>query len=141
MDTMIKPLGNKLILLIEADSFLASYIGDSIKGDGAQILGPARTVNEANALIGNLRQPPHAAVVSADIFEAGGRAISDALACLGIPLLLTLKRARQLLPSSANYNLLIAPFAAYQVVNHLRTVVAQADQPSLHLSGPTLRGH
>jgi hypothetical protein len=141
MNTSIRPLGNKLILLIEADSFLASYIGDSIKGDGAQILGPARTVNEANALIGNLRQPPHAAVVSADIFEAGGPAMKDAFARLGVPLLLTLKRSRELLPSSANHDLLIAPFAAYQVVHHLRAVVTQGDQPSLHLSGPTLRGH
>jgi hypothetical protein len=143
MDTIAKPLRNKLILLIEADCFLAGYIGDSITGAGAQILGPARTVDEANALIGHLRQAPHAAVVSADIFEASEPVMSDAFARLGIPLLLTVGRARKLLPSSANRDVLMTPFAAYQVVDHLRAVLspAQADQPMPPVTGPTLRGH
>lgn len=69
MNGIERTLVNKLVLRIEADSFLASHIGDSIKQAGAQILGPARTVEEANTLIAILREPPHAAVVSADILK------------------------------------------------------------------------
>jgi hypothetical protein len=143
MERIAKPLTNKLILLIEADSFLSGYLSDGITDAGAQILGPARTVVEANALIGDRRQVPHAAVVSADIFEANGRVVSDAIECLGIPLLLTVGRAQKLPSRSANYDILTTPFAAYQVVNHLRAVLfpAQADQPMSPLAGPTLRGH
>jgi hypothetical protein len=143
MDTTAKSLKNTLILLIEADSFLAGYVGDSITEAGAQILGPARTVDEASTLLGRLRQAPHAAVVSADIFEAGGWAISDALARLGIPLLLIAGKARTLLPSSMTHNVLMAPFAAYQVVDHLRTVLSHEgrDQPGPHAPEPVLRMH
>jgi hypothetical protein len=143
MDTTAKSLKNKLIMLIEADSFLAGYVGDSITGAGAQILGPARTVDEASALIGHLRRPPHAAVVSADIFETGGSAMSDALTRLGIPLLLIVGRARTLLPSSASHNVLMAPFAAYQVLDHLRAVLHPVGerQPLPRAPEPVFRMH
>jgi hypothetical protein len=134
MDTTVRSLKNTLILLIEADSFLAGYVGDSITEAGAQVLGPARNVEEAHTLLGRLRQAPHAAVVSADIFEAGGWAISDALARLGIPLLLMAGRARTLLPSSMTHNVLMAPFAAYQVVDHLRTVLSPRGQGSTRVA-------
>jgi hypothetical protein len=52
MDTTAKSLKNTLILLIEAYSFLAGYVGDSITEAGAQILGPARTVDEASTCSG-----------------------------------------------------------------------------------------
>jgi pimeloyl-ACP methyl ester carboxylesterase len=141
MDRTVKSLNNKLILLIEADSFLAGYVGDSIIEAGAQILGPARNVDEANTLLGRLRQAPHAAVVSADIFETGGWAMSDALARLGIPLLLIAGRARTLPPSSMTHNVLMAPFAAYQVVDHLRVVLSPAggEQPIPQAPDPILR--
>jgi hypothetical protein len=143
MDTTVRSLKNTLILLIEADSFLAGYVGDSITEAGAQVLGPARNVEEAHTLLGRLRQAPHAAVVSADIFEAGGWAISDALARFGTPLLLIAGTARTLLPSSMTHNVLMAPFAAYQVVDHLRTVLSHEgrDQPGPHAPEPVLRMH
>jgi pimeloyl-ACP methyl ester carboxylesterase len=143
MDTTVKSLKNRLILLIEADSFLASYVGDSIIEAGAQILGPARNVDEANTLLGRLRHAPHAAVISADIFETAGWAMSEALARLGIPLLLIAGRARTLLPSSMTHDVLMAPFAAYQVVDHLRTVLSlpQGDQPFMQAPGSLLRQH
>lgn len=143
MDTTVKSLKNTLILLIEADSFLAGYVGDSIAEAGAQILGPARSVDEANTLLGRLRQAPHAAVVSADIFEAGGWAMSDAIARLDIPLLLIVGKARTLLPSSMIHNVLMAPFAAYQVVDHLRTVLSplQSNQPIMQARAPLLGQH
>jgi pimeloyl-ACP methyl ester carboxylesterase len=142
MDTTVRSLKNALILLIEADSFLAGYVGDSITEAGAQILGPARNVDEASTLLRRLRQAPHAAVVSADIFEASA-SVSDALARLGIPLLLIVGRARTLQPSSTPHNVLIAPFAAYQVVDHLRAVLSPAgrEQPLPHAPEPVLRMH
>jgi hypothetical protein len=125
MEIEDQPLKDKLILLIEADGFLAGYIGGSIKADGAQVLGPARTVDEAKTLIGNLRQAPHAAVISVDILEAAASVLEEALAHMGIPVLLTLGTARKLPASLVSYDVVTAPFAAYQVVHHLRVALAQ----------------
>ncbi|HEX8414353.1 MAG TPA: hypothetical protein VF637_10790 [Sphingomicrobium sp.] len=135
------PLQSKLILLVEADSFLASYIGEGIRASGAHILGPARTVDEAKALIEKLREPPHAAVVSADIFQEAGRVTWDPFTCMGIPLLLTVGRARALPPGSAQYSFLMTPFAAYQVVDYLRAALDPQSQPVRYKAGPTIRGH
>ena len=88
MTTIEKPLKDKLILLIEHDSFLAKYIEGNLKVAGAQIVGPARTAQEANALIVRLREPPHAVLISSLILETEGSSIGDALELLGAPLLL-----------------------------------------------------
>jgi hypothetical protein len=142
MTAIEKSLANRLILLVEADTFLAGYIGDSLKQAGAQILGPARTVEEANTSIVHLREPPHAAVVSADIFEAAGSAIGDALTVLGVPLLLIAGR-RPLKPETMSHTMLATPFAAYQIVDYLTGVlpVQKNHGPSRRVFGDTLRGH
>lgn len=143
MNSLAKPLRNKLILIVEANEFLAGYISDGLKQAGAQILGPACTINAAHALVGQLESGAHAAVVSLELFEAGGAAMTDAFNRLAIPVLLTGGKVRKLPALSLRYEILIRPFAAYQVVDHVRAALSLplADQPLPYATGPVLRGH
>jgi len=84
-----RPLDNKLILLIDSNSFLAEYFINILKRAGGQVIGPARTAEEATTWIDRLRERPSAAVVSNEVLQASGSAIGHALARLGIPMLLT----------------------------------------------------
>jgi len=117
------PLAGKLILLIEGHAFLAGYIAEGLARAGAQILGPARTLDEANGLMGKLRLAPDAAVVSVDLFEAAGFTAGNALSRLSAPVLLIAGKARTLMPATLRHPVLTTPFAAYQVVDHIRTAV------------------
>jgi hypothetical protein len=135
-------LKDRQVLLIERDDFLAGYVGDGLRHAGAQILGPARSIDEANTLIGRLRSVPDAGVISIDVFEAAGFVMLDRFAQLNIPLLLIARRPRMLMPSFPRHSILTVPFAAYQVVNHVRAVVKAKTHPSiLPPKAPLVRGH
>jgi hypothetical protein len=58
--------------------------------------------------------------VSTRLFRehSSGPIMSDALARVDIPLLLIVEKARTLLPSSLIHDVLMVPFAAYQIVNY-----------------------
>jgi hypothetical protein len=143
MNSLAKPLRNKLILILEPDEFFNGYISDGLTQAGAQILAPACTIDAAHTLVGQLENGAHAAVVSLDILEAGGAAMTEAFNRLAIPVLLTGDKVRKLPTSSLRREILIRPFAAHQVVDHLRTALSLplADQPLRHVTGPVLRGH
>jgi hypothetical protein len=137
-----RPLQGTLVLLIEEDSFSARYVGEVLVSAGAQIVGPARTALEAEALILRLRITPLAAVVSTNVFDAEGDGVSQALARLGAPLLLLQKGGRQLRPSFVRHDILTTPFAAYQIVDHLCGLRERAATGSpQQRSGPLMRGH
>lgn len=142
MSEIRKPLAGMIVLLVEADRFLANYVGDSIRRAGGQTLGPARTVEEANTLLAHSSGPPHAAVISARIFEAAGPAATEPLTRLAVPLLLIASRDTQQAPSTP-HAVLATPFAAYQVVDHLRRIanVRASNGAALADSSPALRGH
>jgi hypothetical protein len=115
-----RPLEGTLVLLIEEHSFFAMYVGDALTSAGAQVLGPARTAAEAEALVLRLRVEPFAVVVSTNVYDADSGALGEALARLGSPLLLLQKSDRRLRPSYVGHDVLRAPFGAYQIVGHLR---------------------
>lgn len=125
---MISPsraLSSKLVVLIEEEPFLADYIGEGLSLAGAQIIGPARTVDEAEALLDRLRTVPLAAVVSANLFDADGSKVSRALDRLGLPVLLVRKDERRPLGGGIRHDVLTLPFAAYQVVDHVYRLLEQ----------------
>jgi hypothetical protein len=125
MISAARPLSSKLVVLIEEEPFLADYIGEGLSLAGAQILGPARTANEAKALLDRLRAVPLAAVVSANLFDADGSKVSRALDRLGLPVLLVRKDERRPLREAARHDVLTLPFAAYQVVDHVCRLLEQ----------------
>lgn len=139
---MHDPLQGRLILIIEGDAFRSGYIETALVQAGAQILGPARSIDEANEVVKRLRTPPTAAVIDLDLFEAAGFIAGDILVNLRVPLLLMARSSRVFQSQSSNHAMLVTPFAAYQVLDHLRAVLTQAVKTSIYVpAGPTLRGH
>jgi hypothetical protein len=134
------PLLDKLVLLIEPDDFLAGYIADGLHRAGAHILGPSRSVEEANGLVARVRTAPDAAVISVDIFEAAGFVAGEALAQMSVPILLIAGRTRTLTPARDRHPVLTTPFAAYQIVDHVCAVLSPTATET-KTKGPTLRGH
>jgi hypothetical protein len=133
-------LKGRLILVATGNAFLRGYIEAGLSRVGAQILGPARLAGEVNDLIGRLRTYPDAAVIDLDLFEAENP-IAESIRNLRIPLLLVSNSGRSPCAKSREYPTLATPFAAFQVVDHLRSVL-DPPQPFIdHPSGPSLRGH
>ncbi|WP_133177325.1 MULTISPECIES: hypothetical protein [Bacteria] len=118
MTTIPPALPGRLVLLIEEDPFLADYIGRGLGDAGAHVLGPARTPGEAVTLLGNLRERPTAAVVSIALFDDAD--VCDALERLDRPILLIRKADRSPIGRSARHDSLTSPFAAHQIVTHIR---------------------
>lgn len=134
-------LQGKLVLLIESDVFLVGYIADGLNRAGAQILGPARSHYEANGLVSKLRTAPDAAVINVDIFEAASFTARDTLIRVKVPLLLIAGRPRVLMPASERHAVLTTPFGAYQVIDHLCTVMKDRSAfVSTSAGEPQLRG-
>lgn len=142
MSMMHKPLDGKLVVLIEEDSSLAEYISGGLNDAGAQIIGPARTVAEAKALLLRLRNRPLAAIVSMELFGAEGGTVGNCLTRLAAPVLLTRKDGCRLLPSSMRHSAMTVPLAAHQVVNHIVSLheAGTVARPR-ERTGPVLHGH
>ncbi len=111
-----QPLSDRSVLLIEGESFLASYIADGIRAAGGSLCGHARSVTEANELLSQLRVRADAVVADLEIFEADSFEHRDTVRKLFGPLLLISNRART---PMLGHEILSAPFAAYQVVDHI----------------------
>jgi hypothetical protein len=142
MRVTLKPLDGKLVVLIEEDPSLAEHIGGGLTDAGAQIIGPARTVAEAKALLLRLRTGPLAAVVSMGLFDAEGGTVSNCLTRLAAPVLLIRKTECRLLLPSMRHVVMTVPFAAQQVVSHI--VSLQEAGPVARpreRTGPVLLGH
>ena len=128
MEDVPLPLAGKLVLLIEEDTFLAGSVRDGIAGAGGQIVGPARTIEEAEGLAARMRHPPFAVVASTSLFDADGGRLNGAVQSLRAPVLLLQKEVRAAPVERGPHDTLVAPFAAYQVVDHLRRL---ADAPAV----------
>lgn len=70
-------------------------------------------------LLGQLQVVPFAVVVSATLWDSPASRVGEALIRLNAPLLVLQKSSRNPLPSLSGYDVLPAPFAAYQVVEYL----------------------
>jgi hypothetical protein len=142
MRMTLKPLDGKLVVLIEEDASLAEHIGGALIDAGAQVIGPARTVAEANALLLRLRTGPLATVVSMGLFDAEGGTVSNCLTRLAAPVLLIRKAECRLLPPSMRHDVMTVPFEAQQVVSHIVTLreAGPVARPR-DRTGPVLHGH
>lgn len=123
------PLSGTLVLLIEEDPFLSLYIGQGLQGAGADIVGPARTAEQAEALLAALSSAPLAALVSTRISEGGDGAFRAELQRQQIPVLLLRKDDRYASSAGTDHDCLTAPFASYQIVDHLCDLKQRASDP------------
>jgi hypothetical protein len=112
------------VLIIEHDDFLTDYLSSSLIEAGASILGPARSIAAANTMLASAFSAD-AAVVDAEIYEADAFVGRHTIGAAGIPLLLVARGGYK--PVFASADVLAAPFAAYQVVDHIRRVFTGHD--------------
>jgi len=110
-------LRGRLILLIEESEGLAGELVADLRRAQAHILGPARTVAEANGLVARLRTTPDAAVVSGELFGAAGFEAGNALRRDGVPLIVVAKQAAAAPVPQAAHRVLAAPVAARSIAD------------------------
>ncbi|MDQ0840261.1 hypothetical protein [Sphingomonas faeni] len=137
-----KRLTGKLVLMIQDDGVLADYIGAALCDAGAYIIGPARTVAEARALLPRLRNKPVAVVVSTKLFAADDGALRNGIGRLAIPVLIIGDgNGRPLLPLP-RHDVLTVPFASHQIVDRICSLVGAVTIAQLRArTGPVLQGH
>lgn len=73
----------KRILVVEDDALIAMELGERLNDMGYTVLGPAHTLAEAEALIGDAR--PDAALLDANINGQSSVGLGSALADSGVP--------------------------------------------------------
>ncbi len=76
-------LTGRCILVVEDESLIAMLVEDALLDAGAEILGPAATVEEALALFES--RSPHAAVLDINLAGQVSTPVADLLADRGIP--------------------------------------------------------
>jgi hypothetical protein len=142
MEASTKPLTRKLVLMIQDEEVLGDYIGAALCGAGAHIIGPARTVAEAKALLLRLRNKPVAVVVCTKLFAAEDNALRNGIARLSIPvLIIENSNGRPLLPLP-RHDVLRVPFASHQIVDRVCSLVGAVTFARLCTrTGPVLQGH
>ena len=82
-------LGGKRILVAEDEAIVAMLVEDELLEAGAEVVGPAGSVNEALQLIGAAARKGglSAAVLDIDLAGATVEPVADRLAGLGVPFL------------------------------------------------------
>lgn len=75
------------ILVVEDEALVAMLIEDALQDAGFGLIGPARSVAQAIALI--VAEAPAAAVLDLNLAGESSAAVADALAARGIPFVVT----------------------------------------------------
>ncbi|WP_433851495.1 response regulator [Stenotrophomonas nitritireducens] len=90
-------LAGRRILVVEDEYMLAECLHDLLRGDGAEVLGPASCVEDANALLD--RHPlPDAAVLDINLGRQSVYPVADRLSGQGVPFLFTTGYDHGLIP-------------------------------------------
>ncbi|MPS36709.1 MAG: response regulator [Stenotrophomonas sp.] len=109
---MTSPLSGRRILVVEDEYLLAECLREMLRGDGAEVLGPASCVEDANALLD--RHPaPDAAVLDINLGRQDVYPVADRLSGQGIPFLFTTGYDHGLIPARHAQRLqCVKPFGA-----------------------------
>jgi len=108
-------LAGRRILVVEDEYMLAECLHDLLQGDGAEVLGPASSIEDANALLD--RHPiPDAAVLDINLGRQSVYAVADRLSGQGVPFLFTTGYDHGLIPERYSDRLqCIKPFGVEDV--------------------------
>lgn len=118
------PHARALVLMAEAEPFRVEYLRHALHEAGIHLLGPVRNVAEGQALLGNLRDQPVAAIVNLRLEDGSALPLIEALDEADVPLLLIGEAGMAPSPLLRDRAMLLAPFAAYQVVAAVRQLIA-----------------
>jgi CheY-like chemotaxis protein len=82
---MTAAASERRILVIEDEALVAMLVEDALLDSGFAVIGPARSVTEALALLA--QEAPDAAVLDLNLGGENSLSVADALAARGIPFL------------------------------------------------------
>jgi len=108
-------LSGRRILVVEDEYMLAECLHELLQDDGAEVLGPASCVEDANALLD--RHPmPDAAVLDINLGRQNVYPVADRLSGQGVPFLFTTGYDHGLIPERyADCLQCVKPFGAEDV--------------------------
>jgi CheY-like chemotaxis protein len=120
---MTIPLGEMsgtTVLVVESDSFIASYVVSVISSAGGEILGPVASADAALACIASNVLRLDAALLNIALREGDSYRVADELARRLIPFVFTCASPAPRIPTRhSGRPLLEKPFAGYQVVQEV----------------------
>ena len=79
------PLAGKTVLVVEDDYYLAEMLQDALVEAGANVLGPAPTVDLALSLLSTSEHPPSSATLNFNLAGETSLPVADELHRLNIP--------------------------------------------------------
>ena len=123
METNDQPLAGTRVALIEQQGFLSDYLASSLAEAGASVTLLSGLADDADSNFASVLSTAQAVVIDAQIYESDAFVGRHAIGAANIPLLLVARSGYK--PVFASADTLIAPFAAYQVVDHIRAVVGR----------------
>jgi CheY-like chemotaxis protein len=119
-------LRGRTILLADDERFRADYVGHAVAGAGATLLGPLCTVQDGQAALERAATTPHAAIVSLRLGDGSALDLVEALAERGVPFLMIGRAGAAPSPLLRGRPHLTQPFAAYQIVDAICDLLAEA---------------
>ncbi|HVF94933.1 MAG TPA: hypothetical protein VM900_11525 [Sphingomonas sp.] len=118
-------LSGRSVLLVEDDCFTAGYLASAIQGAGAAVIGPHGSEADALAVLGSYDRAPSAAVIATHLSQGFCTTLIEMLQAQAIPCVFTSTRpGYQLPPTWAECELLAKPYASYQVVDAVASLLA-----------------
>lgn len=90
-------LSGRRILVVEDEYMLAECLHELLRGEGAEVLGPASCVDDANALLDH-HPMPDAAVLDVNLGRQSVYPVADRLSGHGVPFLFTTGYDHGLIP-------------------------------------------
>ena len=82
-------LNGMRVLIVEDEALIALLLEDELNDAGAEVVGPAASVNEALALIGTVHGGLSAAVLDINLRGETALPVADLLAALRVPFIFT----------------------------------------------------
>jgi DNA-binding response OmpR family regulator len=108
------------VLVVEDDSFVASYVDCVIRAAGANVLGPFPVAREALASIVDYASGIHAAFLNFTLKDGDALTLAEELTRAMVPIIFSTGLTNVDLPSRfSRCPVLARPFAACQVVDEL----------------------
>lgn len=116
-------LGAK-ILIVEDEYFLADYVSSVIESAGGSIIGPFASAGAALDFLDQEPNIPSAATLNVHLSDGPSFPVASELAKRGIPFVFLTALSSTSIPSELRSRPLLAkPFAAYQVIQALVTIL------------------
>lgn len=120
-------VAGKRILVVEDEALIAALLVDILKELGAEVVGPAATVEQALAIVE--RETIDAAILDVNLRNVRVDPLADKLRAQGVPLVFTTGYGKSFSATTKGAPVLDKPYSSESVASALRLCMAP---PALH---------